>query len=209
MPELFDQNVEQFEVEPVTQLDGSPVSTPGRVRVAGFRQKLDQPGMIALAEGLSLVICFFLPWLAFPYFASDSRGLSLRQYSGWDAAIGIPEMPQFRLAIFAHLWLIPITAVALLVVSWFYTRRRMTSRLALGCVLALSALALLIAAGFYWQIASLAAIEPGARVSPYAVLWGCWLAMCINVVAGAACIYLLKPALFSFQRDEQAEGLDG
>ncbi len=209
MPEISNQNVDDFVVEPVTLLDGSPVSTPGRVRVAGFRQKLDQPGMIALAEGLSLIICFFLPWLAFPYFRSDLRGPSLRQYSGWDAAIGIPEVPQFRLAIFAHLWLIPITAVALLLVAWLYWQQRLTARLALGCVLALSALALLIAAGFYWQIASLDALEPGTQVSPYAALWGCWLAMCINVVAGAACVYLLKPAIFSFQRDEQVEGLDG
>jgi hypothetical protein len=209
MPEISDQNVDDFVVEPVTLLDGSPVPTSGRVRVAGFRQKLERPEMIALAEGLSLIISFFLPWLAFPYFASDSRGLSLRQYSGWDAAIGIPETPQFRLAIFAHLWLIPITAVALLLVAWLYSRRRLTARLALGCVLALSALALLIAAGFYWQIASLDALEPGAQVSPYAVLWGCWLAMCINVAAGAACVYLLRPAIFSFQQDGRAEGLDG
>ncbi|HEU5200878.1 MAG TPA: hypothetical protein VFU32_14665, partial [Ktedonobacterales bacterium] len=181
MPELFDQNVEQFEVEPVTQLDGSPVSTPGRVRVANVRQKLDQPGMIALAEGLALALCFFLPWLSFPYFSSGLRGPSLRQYSGWNTAIGMPEAPGFRLAIFAHLWLIPVTAVALLVVAWLYSRRRVTARIALACILALSTLALLIAAGFYWQIASLDALEAGARVLPYAVLWGCWLAMCINV----------------------------
>lgn len=174
MPELFDQNVEQFEVEPVTQLDGSPVSTPGRVRVAGFRQKLDQPGMIALVEGLALALCFFLPWLSFPYVAGPSAGQgpfpSAVQYSGWDTAIGIPEGPHFRLAIFAHLWFIPVTAVALLVVAWLYSRRRVTARIALACTLALSTLALLIAAGFYWQIASLDALEVGARVPPYTVL---------------------------------------
>jgi hypothetical protein len=212
MPEISDQNVEQFVVEPVTQLDGSPVPTSSRVRVAGFRQKLEQPGMLALAEGLALVVCFFLPWFSFPYAAGTVEGrgilLSAVQYSGLDTAIGIPEGPGFRFAIFAHLWFVPLIALALLVVAWFYTQRRVTARLALGCVLALSVLALLVELGFYWQIASLDAIGPGGGPQ-YAVLWGCWLAMCINVIAGAACIYLLRPAIFSFQRDGQAEGLNG
>ena len=214
MPEISDQNVEQFVVEPVTLLDGSSVPTSGRVRVAGFRQKLERPGMIALAEGLALVVCFFLPWFAFPYAApAAQRGLFLSttaQYSGWDTAIGLPEGgTHFRFAIFVHLWLIPIAAVALLVVAWLCLQRRVAARLALGCVLALSVLALLIAAGFCWQIASLNAISSGNRVPQYVVLWGCWLAMSVNVVAGAACVYLLRPAIFFFQRNEQTEGLDG
>jgi hypothetical protein len=213
MPDISDQNIEAFVVEPVTQLDGSPVSTSGRMKVAGFRQKLERPGIIALAEGLALAVCFSLPWFSFPFAVpANQRGVFLsttNQYSGWDTAIGLPEGPNYRFAIFAHLWLIPVTAVALLVVAWLYWHRRVTARLVLGSVLALSVLALLIAAGFYWQIASLNVISSGDRGPQYIVLWGCWVAMCVNVVAGAACIYLLRPGIFSFQRDGQAEGLDG
>lgn len=174
--------------------------------------------MFALAEGLALAFCFFMPWFAFPYFGGPSAGSGpfpgQVQYSGWDTAIGIPEGPHFRFAIFAHLWLVPLTALALLVVAWLYSRRRITSRLALGYVLALSVLALLVELGFYWQIASLNAIDAGGssagvRVPQYTVLWGCWLAMCVNVVAGAACISLLKPDLFSRKAEQEAEGLDG
>lgn len=218
MPEISDQNVEQFVVEPVTQLDGSPVSAAGRVRAADLRQKLERPGLIALAAGLALAFCFFMPWFAFPYFGGPGAGPGpfpgQVQYSGWDTAIGIPEGPSFRFAIFAHLWLIPIIVGALLVVAWLCSQRRITSRLALGCVLALSVLALLVELGFYWQIASLNAIDngggsPAARVPQYTVLWGCWLAMGVNVVVGAACIYLLRPEVFSRKAEQEAEGLDG
>ena len=214
MPDISDQNVETFVVEPVTQLDGSPVSTRGRLRLPNVEQKLDRPGIIALVEGLALIVCFSLPWFSFPFAVpANQRGVFLsttNQYSGWDTAIGLPEGgTNFRFAIFIHLWLIPVAAVTLLVVSWLCLQRRVAARLALGCALALSVLALLIAAGFCWQIASLNAISSGNRVPQYVVLWGCWLAMCVNVVAGAACVYLLRPAIFSFQRNEQAEGLDG
>ena len=218
MPEVSDQNVEQFVVEPVTQLDGSPISTTGWARVAGLRQKLEQPGLIALGAGLTLAFCFFMPWFAFPYFGGPNAGPgpfpAQLQYSGWDTAIGLPEGPHFRFAIFAHLWLVPLIALALLVVAWLYARRRITSRLALGCVLALSVLALLVELGFYWQIASLNALNPGessagARVPQYTVLWGCWLAVCVNVIAGAACIYLLRPHIFSPKTEREAEALDG
>lgn len=218
MPEISDQNVEQFVVEPVTQLDGSPVAAAGRARVADLRQKLERPGLIALAAGLALAFCFFMPWFAFPYFGSPNAGPGpfpgQVQYSGWDTAIGLPEGPHFRFAIFVHLWLVPLVALALLVVAWLYSRRRVAARLALGCVLALSVLALLVELGFYWQIASLNAIDAGAapasvHVPQYTVLWGCWLAICLNVVVGAACIFLLRPDLFSHKAEQEAEGLDG
>jgi hypothetical protein len=211
MPEISDQNVEQFVVEPVTQLDGSPVTAAGRVRAADLRQKLEQPGMIALVAGLALAFCFFMPWLSLPHFAGPSGRFFALPYSGWDTAIGLPEGSNFRLAVFAHLWLVPLAALTLLVVAWLYSHRRITARLALGCVLALSVLALLVELGFYWQIASLNAIDAGARgvdIPSYAVLWGCWLAMCVNVVVGAACIFL-RPDLFSHKAEQETGGLGG
>lgn len=206
MPEISAQNVEQFVLEPVTQLDGSPVPAAGRGRMAGLRQKLEQPGLIALAAGLALAFCFMMPWFAFPYSGGPGAGPGpfpgQLQYSGWDTAIGIPEGRDFRFAIFVHLWFIPLIALALLVVAWFSARRRVTSHLALGCILALSALALLVELGFYWQIASLNAFDAGdaptgVHVPQYTVLWGCWLAMGVHVVVGAACIFLLRSDLFS------------
>src|SRR5215472_19033027 len=117
MPEVSDQPMESFVVEPVTQLDGSPGPEWKRPNVADWQGKLGQTGLIALAEGLALLGCFCLPWFSFPVFGrAGPRGFgpAVPGYSGWTTAVGVPLDGATRFTLFVHLWLVPLTAVALL-----------------------------------------------------------------------------------------------
>ena len=204
MREASDAGSEEFVVEPMTDLAGTPVPAKKRFTLAHPPGRLGQAGLAGLAEGLALLGCFFFPWFSFPdpHFSGvsvSSRPVFLG-YSGWDTAIGIAFNPPFRLAIFAHLWLIPVTALGLLVLVWFAARRHISRRLVTGITMALSMLSLFVELGFYMQVSSLeaefeAAVVRAVQHVPYSlynVSWGFGLAVCVNMAAIIACIYLLR-----------------
>jgi hypothetical protein len=204
---LYDD--EALVIESVTRLDGSPVPQRGRLSAAPWLRKLAHPALGALAEGVVLICCFSLPWFSMltPLVGNGSGGNGpgdggpgpfFASYSGWSIARGMPITPNgpTRIALFVHLWLIPLTAGALLVVAWLSVQRRLPPRLATGAILACSVLGLLIALGYDVQVTSLApalAGNPDAP-SPIAVAWGCWAAIGVNAVAIAASANALKPS---------------
>jgi hypothetical protein len=168
MPEAPVHDDQTLVIESVTWLDGSPVPQARRLSAAGLRGKLGQPGMIALAEGAALICCFFFPWFSSltPTFRNGPGRVS---YSGWSIARGMPTGSggPIRIALFVHLWLVPLAAVALLVIAWLCGQRRLSFHLAAGAILALSALALLVELGYYLQVSSLGSFyvsdSPGAN----------------------------------------------
>ena len=96
-----------------------------------------------------------------------------------------------------QLWLIPVTAVALLAFTWVYVQRRFSARLTVGVVVALSVLALLVEFGFYAQVQLLGPVifrGGPAVIDLMGVAWGFWLAVALNVVAIAVCTYYLRVA---------------
>ncbi len=77
--------------------------------------------------------------------------------------------------------------------AWLSSRRLFSTRLMLGMVIALSMLALLVELGF-WEAGrslsmSLASIPYD---HPIGVLWGCWAAVVINLIALAESVFLLR-----------------
>jgi hypothetical protein len=216
MPEAPVHDDQTLVIESVTWLDGSPVPQARRLSAAGLRGKLGQPGMIALAEGAALICCFFFPWFSMLTLTSGNGPgrFAPVSYSGWSIARGMPffvEGGPIRIALFVHLWLVPLTAVALLVIAWLCGQRRLSYHLASGAILALSALALLVELGYYVQVSSLGSVmanNPGAN-SPIGVLWGCWLAVGVNAVALAVSANSIKPYRALPTAEGEADGSDG
>lgn len=197
MPESSEPQVDLFEVEPVTQLDGSPVPRQARPGGNTWRERLGLPGMLALAEGLALLGCFFcFPWFYFPDLNTVPEPEStppLATYSGWSTALGQPIGGGHQLILFVHLWLVPLTALTLLALALVYVQFRFSARLTLGVLIALSVLALLVEAGFYMQVFWLKPVlfgGPGGG-NWIGVVWGLWAAVVVNVAAIAASVYLL------------------
>lgn len=204
VPDALAQDDDPLVIESETWLDGSPVAQTRRLGAAGWRGRLAQPGVVALATGLALVCCFSLPWFSMLRSAfgngppGPAPGPAYVSYSGWSIASGMPLAPNgaARIALFVHLWLVPVAAGALLVIAWLHAQRRLSSRFLAGAILALSALALLIELGYAVQVSSLGSViaaNPGAP-SPIGVSWGCWLAMAASAVASAASANFLRPS---------------
>jgi hypothetical protein len=202
MSENLEQTADVFVVEPVTQLDGSPVPHKEEPGGAHGRERLEQPGAVALAEGLALLCCFLFPWLHFPDLNAppiEGRTPALLSFSGWSTALGLPIGSGLHLIVFVHLWLVPLIAAALLVLALLWRQRRFSTRLALGILIALSALALLVEFGFYMQVFWLKPIifEGPGQGDFIGVEWGFWAAVVVNVAAIAASAYLLWRASHS------------
>jgi hypothetical protein len=191
-----DEQAETFVVEPETQLDGSPAPERAWLRPPSSGGKLAAPTLLARAEGAALLICFvLLPWFGFPQPVLTPRtlGLNIKSYTGWEAALGFYVGPTERFDIFVHLWLVPLVAVALLVLAWLFSRRLFSTRLMLGMMIALSALALLVELGFWEQGRALTMVSGGGPpLAGVGVLWGAWVTVAVNVLALAWAVYLLR-----------------
>jgi hypothetical protein len=196
-------------IESVTWLDGTPVQQASERHtarwVASWRERLSRPGIVALAGGLAMLWCFLLPWFVAPAgaFADGPSPGPLAQgpgplppitHPGWSIASGLNlgsgPTGVVRVALFIHLWLIPLVAAALLVVAWLAAQRRISSRHAAGTILALSALSLLVELGYVVQVTSLEPVFPNG----VGVAWGCWIAIIASVATGAAAANLLRSA---------------
>jgi hypothetical protein len=220
VPHLPVHDDERLIFEPVTWLDGSPVTPTSRLSLTGLGGPWGLPGVVALAEGIALLCCFSLPWFSIVWAgpaegpAGSEPGLSHVSLSGWTSALGMPAVPSgaIRIALFVHLWFVPLAAAALLVIAWRCLQRRLSPQLAAGAVLALSLLALLIGLGFCVQVASLGAVMASApeAESPIAVAWGCWLTLAVSALAAVASARVLRPSLPSLagEHDGTDSGLD-
>jgi hypothetical protein len=196
--DVTDEDEEQLIIEPITWLDGSPVRQRRRLGAPAWSGKLGRQGMLALGEGLALLGCFSLPWFSMNDLLLGGRSTSgpfipsVVSFNGWSIAGGMPfgngPTGQIRADLFVHLWLVPLAAAALLVVTWAHGRSRLSARLAAGAILALSTLSLLVVLGYYVQVTSLASlmVGPSGSTTLIGVAWGCWLAAGVSAVAMVA-----------------------
>jgi hypothetical protein len=166
--------------------------------------------MVALTEGLALLVCFCLPWFARPadgvsIGGSGAQPIPLDSYSGWTTAVSLPTgTPGVEIIFAPQLLLIPLCALALLVTGWLYMKQRVTARLASGIALALSVLALLMALSFGALVAFEAAIHYQTPAVLYNTLWGCWLTLLVSGVSSACYIFLLQPGAPGLTTSESA-----
>lgn len=207
MTELSDLSIQDDDplvIESVTWLDGSPAQRESTLQAARWfaqaRARLTTAGVIALAGGLVSLWAFLLPWFVAPLTllqgGPDPRGFSpsdTTRLPGWSVATGMPAgggpNGTLHLALFVHLWLVPLAAISLLIVAWYAAQRRLPERLAAGTILALAVLATLVELGYVVQVGSLAhAMSAGISVA-----WGCWLALAVSLITGTAASNLLRP----------------
>lgn len=198
-------------IESVTWLDGTPIprerERPTWGRTAEWRERLTPAGVTALLGGVAMLCCFSFPWFLSPAFGngplpdSEAQGpgpLSSVGHAGWSVAAGVDLGPapggEPRLALFVHLWLVPLAAVALLLIAWYAAARIMPARLAAGVIAALSALAVLVELGYAVQVLSLSHVISYGGAATISVGAGCWLGVLASVITGAAAANLLRPA---------------
>jgi hypothetical protein len=164
-------------------------------------ERITVPGIVALVGGLATLWCFLLPWFTLPasFLLPNNRSFITQPESallilpGWNIAAGMPvpsgPTSPARIALFVHLWLIPVVAAALLVVAWYAAQRRVGVRMAAASILVLSAGALLVELGYAVEVTSFAQVMP----SGVGVAWGCWLAVIVNLATAAVAVNLLRP----------------
>jgi hypothetical protein len=224
MPDVSEfpiQDDDPLVIESVTWLDGTSVQQASERHtarwVATWRERLSRPGIVALAGGFATLWCFLLPWFVAPAGAfgdGPSTGpldqgpgpVPLIARPGWSIASGLTlgsgPGGVVRVALFVHLWLIPLVASALLAVVWLAAQRRIASRLAAGTILALSALSLLVELGYVVQVTSLELVFPAG----VGVAWGCWVAIIASIAIGAAAANLLRPPSTLAEEADTAHG---
>ena len=167
-----------------------------------FWTELPVLGQAAGLAGLLLLIFFFLPWCFTPDVSAAATPITNRfpttSHSGWATASGAPLLggaTSFNL--FPQLWLILVSALALMGVAVLLGRHRIGVRLAALLITFISLYALLLEILFLVQIDSFqGAIDElaGGRLNQtlYGVSWGFWLALAATVVAlgvGAFMLY--------------------
>lgn len=204
MPDTPDQDNGFFEVEPIEQLDGSPVPQKQQRWATLQPWKLGLSGFVALIEGLGLLGFFYLsPWFSWMMLASPGLHQTIRSlhypwptfaFSGWAVAQGVPVAgPSFG---FAPLQFIPLVALGLLILAALQWRLSPSQRLLSTALFVLSALGLLIERGFYLQVHALPGLYGGwvgADVS-----WGFWGALAVTVAGIVVGIHRLWPAHMQF-----------
>src|SRR5579871_4892416 len=150
-------------------------------------------GQVVGVAGILLLVFFFLPWCFTPDVSAASTPITNRfpttSHSGWSTASGTPLLggaTSFNL--FPQLWLILVSALALMVVAVLLGRHRIGVRLAALLTSIIALYALLLEVLFLVQIDSFqSAIDDlaGGRLNQtlYGVSWGFWLALAATVIA--------------------------
>lgn len=190
--------------------------------LARWAWKPGLPGLLALIEGVMLLGLFcFAPWFSWqanidiPARISpqgdkylifiDSNHLS----SGWATAQGV-VIESFSIfhAVFVYLWLIPLSAVALLAFGGLCLRHRISARLAGVALLTCSALVLLVELILYVHVLSIQHTMVADFVN-VGVSWGFWVAVGVTAAAIAAGFTLLKPAYHRLRARKTTESAAG
>jgi len=171
-----------------------------------FWRDLTLLGQVEGIAGILLVIIFFLPWLYAPDFtsASASNPISGRigniptvSYSGWHTASSLPLFTSnASISLFPHLWLVLVSALALIVLAVLLGLGRISLRVAAILMTTLSLFALLLEVFFLIQANSIQSFfesVAGGTLNQrlYGVSWGFWLTLAITVVALGVGAYML------------------
>lgn len=184
-----------------SQRAGAP-SVPAALSPQKIWHDLSMLMQAAGVAGLLLLIFFFLPWLFSPAFTANIppgvRAFPTVTHSGWSVANGVPIFDaSTSLALFPHLWLVPLCALALIAVGLLVRAGRLSLRLASLLIVALAFLALLMEFFFLVQVNSIegafAVSQTGinSRQAAYGLSWGFWLAVIVTVIALGLSLFVL------------------
>jgi hypothetical protein len=184
-------------------MPAAPASARG-MHTQPFWGELSLLGQAAGVAGLLLLIFFFLPWSFTPDITSATTQLNNHfptiSHSGWSTASGLPLLggtTNFNL--FPQLWLVLISAIALIVITALLAVHRISLRLAAILITLISLFALLLEILFLVQMNSFQnAINDLAlgRLNQvlYGVSWGFWLGLVATIVALGVGAYMLLQA---------------
>ncbi len=173
--------------------DGARAAEEPATVAQPFWTELPVLGQVAGIAGILLLICFFLPWCFTPDATAASTPITnhfpITSHSGWSTASGAPLLggaTSFNL--FPQLWLVLLSALALMVIAVLLRRQRIGVRLAALLITMISLYVLLVEILFMVQIDSFqSAIDElaGGRLNQtlYGVSWGFWLALAATIVA--------------------------
>ncbi|HEU5369676.1 MAG TPA: hypothetical protein VFU69_14485 [Ktedonobacterales bacterium] len=177
---------------------------PGPTRAARAQtlwRELTLLGQVAGIAGLALFIFFFLPWCFTPDTSAASTPitdrLSTTSHSGWASAAGLPLLggtTSFNL--FPHLWLVLISALALMAIAALLGLHRISQHVAALLITITALVALLLEVLFLVQINSFqGAISElaGGRLNQtlYGVSWGFWLSLIATISSLGMGAYML------------------
>ena len=188
-------------------------------------RNLGLAGQVVLTFGLALIVAFFLPWFSTPggyKVAANRTGVTVAQSvltSGWNTAANGLQTPLLgngsctscptpHVSIFLSLWLVPLTALGLVAITWMLGRGLLWRRMAaiLACVTLLVALAL--ETFFLLEVQSLQNYDvqvfqsAGQQLTgtAYSVAWGFWVALALTGIA------LLVSGFLLLQRHKSVTG---
>ncbi len=199
-------------VSPQPGQPGAPAAArpgAGAFDARKFWRDLTLLGQVEGIAGILLVIFFFLPWLYAPDFASASINnptgghlvnIPTVSYSGWHVASSLPLFAgNVSISLFPHLWLVLVSALALIVLAVLLGFGRIRPRVAAILMTALALFALLLEVLFLVQANSIqsffeALVGGALNQQLYGVSWGFWISLAITVVALGVGVYMLLQA---------------
>lgn len=168
--------------------------------VRQFWHDLALTGQVSGIAGILMVIFFSLPWLYTPDFKANLSGkttIPTITHSGWGTAAGAQLFSNIpALNLFPHLWLVLLSALALIALAVLLGLHRISARLAALLLTLISLGALLLEFFFLLQVGSLSsAIRIGVSATSnqtlYGTSWGFWLTVVTTIAALGVGIYLL------------------
>jgi hypothetical protein len=158
-------------------------------------------GQVAGIAGLVLLIFFFLPWSYTPdirtAITQPTGTIGTINHSGWSSAVGLPlNGGNILFNLFPHLWLVLVSALALIVIAVLLGVHRITLRLAAILISIISLFALLLEILFLVQMNSVQGAvneQLGGQLNQtlYGVSWGFWIALIATIVALGVGAYML------------------
>jgi hypothetical protein len=182
--------------------DAAGARRPTRAaRARTFWRELTLLGQVAGIAGLALFILFFLPWCFTPDTSAAATPITNRlptdSHSGWASAVGLPLLGgAVNFNLFPHLWLVLISALALMVIAALLGLHRINQHMAALLTTITTLVALLLEILFLVQINSFqGAIDDlaGGRLNQtlYGASWGFWLSLVATIVALGVGAYML------------------
>jgi hypothetical protein len=173
----------------------------GGMSAPQFWRELPLLGQAAGVAGLLLLIFFFLPWSFTPDISSATTQLNNRfpttSHSGWSTASGLALLGGVtKFNLFPQLWLVLLSAIALIVIAALLGLHRISLRLAAILITLIALFALLLEILFLVQMNSFQnAINDLALgrlyQTLYGVSWGFWLGLVATIVALGVGVYIV------------------